>query len=223
MQTKIILAILSAFAALVIPSCYIEPAYSANGPVVAPISVNTSLRVLPYGYQTVYVGGSPYYYHGKSWYTRGGKGYIRSSRPHGYNGNIGRSVVVSRTPYKYRPVYINGRQYYRGSNNGLFLRNNGRYSRVAEPRVSNSQRRNTSSYNRNNNSRYRTTRSTNTRQVSSNRNSNSANRSSNNTSRNTNSDRNTSSQNRNNTSNRSSTNDSKKDTSRANGRSYVSN
>ena len=64
-------------------------------------SYNYSYRVLPVGYQTVWIGGSPYYYYGNSWYRRSNSRFIRSSRPIGYKGSIGRGFSNS-SKYKSR-------------------------------------------------------------------------------------------------------------------------
>ncbi|MCP5537769.1 MAG: hypothetical protein H7A51_16235 [Akkermansiaceae bacterium] len=62
-----------------LPSC---------GPAIIPPPVphppGVGLRVLPYGYRTVYVGGVPYYYNGSHWYRRSHGRYISCPRPRGY-------------------------------------------------------------------------------------------------------------------------------------------
>ena len=62
-----------------LPSC--GPTIIAP-PVAHPPSLG--LRVLPYGYRTVHVGGVPYYYNGSRWYRRSHGRYISCSRPRGY-------------------------------------------------------------------------------------------------------------------------------------------
>ena len=99
MKRKTILTTLSALIFLAIPSCYLpDPGYRSTTRVVG-------ISSLPYGYRTVSVGGSPYYYHGNSWYRRNQGRYIRCNRPHGYHGSIGRNygyrnTRVSHSPYR---------------------------------------------------------------------------------------------------------------------------
>ncbi|MDC0087999.1 hypothetical protein OAI07_00495 [Akkermansiaceae bacterium] len=92
MNIKHSIIALGSFTLLVLPSC-IAPnnTYAASRVSVGASSYST----LPYGYQTVHVGGYPYYYYGNSWYRRNNGRYFRSSRPSNYNGSIGRSLSRS--------------------------------------------------------------------------------------------------------------------------------
>ncbi|MGJ8678117.1 MAG: hypothetical protein ACSHX0_11410 [Akkermansiaceae bacterium] len=122
MQIKISLLAISALSLFVLPSCVV-PQYSGATPAYASPSynspvVNTSIRVLPQGYRTVYVSGSPYYYHGNSWYRRYNNRYISCPRPQAYRGNIGYSQkLIKPTSYsqpvsRYRTTSLVGNKYY---------------------------------------------------------------------------------------------------------------
>ncbi len=88
------------------------------------------LRVsfLPYGYNTVWVGGSRYYYYDGLYYTAvGGGEYVLVNPPVG--------AYVSAIPPDFQPVFINGVTYY--TNNGVYYiltRHHG-YRVVAQPVV----------------------------------------------------------------------------------------
>ena len=72
--------------------------YRDSAPIDTYQGANTykdSYSVLPVGYQTVWVSGAPYYFYGNSWYRRSNSRFIRSSRPIGYKGSIGRSFSNS--------------------------------------------------------------------------------------------------------------------------------
>ncbi len=134
-------------------SCVVPP-----GGVVTSSSVG--LSVLPRGYNTVYVGGSPYYYSRNSWYRRSGNRYIRCARPHGYHGSIGsnyssrygsrygNSYGLTRLPSGYRTIAYGGQLYF---NNGSswYRRDRGRYYSCSAPRGYHSR------YGYSNSSRYR--------------------------------------------------------------------
>lgn len=105
---------------------------------------SVSLNVLPSGYETVYVSGSPYYYVGNTWYRRAHNGYISCPRPHGYRGSLGGSYYsgygsyygndygLTDLPYGYQTVSY-GSQIYYTSGNSWYRRSGGRYHSCSAP------------------------------------------------------------------------------------------
>lgn len=77
---------LGGVALFLLPSCA-DYGYYGYGGGYGPASYGSSLAVLPYGYTRVYVGSTPYWYHGNRWYRYSGGRYIHCARPHGYRGH----------------------------------------------------------------------------------------------------------------------------------------
>lgn len=132
---------LSSLVLCLLSSCVVPPGYYGNGPSVRTSTVVTSLRVLPHGYRTIHVGGSPFYHHGNNWYKRHHNGYIRCDRPHNYHGSIGRHSSYHKPSYghsrvSYTPVYIGGTKYYRNGSS-LYQRRGDRYYKTSYPRTVN--------------------------------------------------------------------------------------
>ncbi len=134
MKTKLLSFLCCTFAILSISSCvYPDGSYVGHSSV--------SLSVLPSGYQTVYVSGSPYYYVGNTWYRRGHGGYVSCPRPYGYRGTLGSSYyggygddyVLTSLPRGYRTVSYGGVVYY-NHGSSWYRRNGGRYHSCAAPR-----------------------------------------------------------------------------------------
>ena len=127
MNLKFYTIVLSSLALIALPSCIVPSNFAHTS---SPL-LNTSIRVLPHGYRTVHVGGSPYYYAGNSWYRRNSYGYTRVSRPHNYYGSIGRSTGysrgISRLPSGYRAVSYNGASYYTNGSSWYQRRGNQYY------------------------------------------------------------------------------------------------
>ena len=163
MNMKHYMIALGSLALLVLPSCVVPSNYYGS----SHSSLNTSISVLPHGYQTIYVGGSPYYYHGSTWYRRYNNRFIRSSRPSNYHGSIGRSTSynrgLQRLPSGYNSVNISGSRYYQ-KGNSWYQRKGNQYYKTSRPttasrytksssrsqnRVTQSRQKQQSSFNRN--------------------------------------------------------------------------
>jgi hypothetical protein len=137
MKIKIINSLICLLAIISIPSC-VNPDGSLAG------YTNVSLNVLPSGYQTVYVSGSPYYYVRNTWYRRAHNGYVSCPRPHGYRGSLGAGYYggygdhsdsdygLTHLPYGYQTVSY-GSQIYYNNGNSWYRRNGGRYHVCSEP------------------------------------------------------------------------------------------
>ena len=92
MKFKTLSVVVSVFTMFTMASC-VDPnaglaVYSSS------TGVNTSVRVLPTGYRTVYVGGSPYFYSRNYWYTRNNGRYHRCVAPRGYTNYRSNSRYV---------------------------------------------------------------------------------------------------------------------------------
>jgi hypothetical protein len=80
------------------------------GVAASALTVGSVVASLPYGYTTVEVGGSPYYYYDNVYYRSGSGGYVVVDAPV--------ATVFRETPSGYAPVVINGITYY--VNNGVY-------------------------------------------------------------------------------------------------------
>lgn len=135
MNMKYLTIILGSLSLLLLPSCVVPADYYG-----AP-SAHSSIRVLPAGYKTVYVSGSPYYYHNNYWYKPYNGRYIQSSRPRNYYGPIGRSSYnynhqgLHRLPSGYTSTYISGSRYYHNGNSWYQRRGN-QYYKTSRPKHS---------------------------------------------------------------------------------------
>lgn len=122
---------LGMIAAVLLSSCVDPNYYGGSYGYVGSSSYST----LPYGYQTVYVSGTPYYYHGKSWYRYHGGRYVVCPRPYGYHGSIGHTHhhgTISRLPYGCRKVVVHGRPYYNHGNH-WYRKSGSRYVTCSKP------------------------------------------------------------------------------------------
>ncbi|MBT8036208.1 MAG: hypothetical protein KJO21_01570 [Verrucomicrobiae bacterium] len=112
---KFVMIALSSIALITLSSCVDPNIYGGSGYGSAYYS-SSSYSTLPYGYRTVRVSGTPYYYYGNSWYRRSSGRYISCSRPHGYHGTIGRhsyhhSRSITHSPHRYRSPYTGSSRY----------------------------------------------------------------------------------------------------------------
>ena len=106
-------------------SAYYNDGYNDGGYVTS----------LPYGYQTVYVSSTPYFFYNNSWYRRNNGRYYRTSRPLGYKGKLGRvgnRGYLTRLPSGYSPYTIGGIRYY-NSGSSWYTYRGGRYYPSARP------------------------------------------------------------------------------------------
>lgn len=110
MNHRIFLPTFTTLAILSLCSC-VDPYYGGS----YSYSGSATFTTLPYGYHTIYVGSTPYYYFDNRWYRRSGSHYVICPRPHGYHGSLGKHHhyrSVSRLPYGCRTTYVHGHRYY---------------------------------------------------------------------------------------------------------------
>jgi hypothetical protein len=114
MNKAILPTILTALGIFSLCSCVDPNYYGASYGYTGSATITS----LPYGYHTVYVSGTPYYYFGTTWYRRHGSHYITCPRPHGYHGNLGKyhHHNLSHLPHGYQTTYIGGHRYYTHGN-----------------------------------------------------------------------------------------------------------
>jgi len=91
---------------------------------------------LPYGYSTVYVSGTPFFFHNNFWYRRSSRGFYKTSRPLGYKGNLGRinnNRFLTRLPGGFKSHNIGGVRYFNNGNSWYTLRG-GKYYPTSRPK-----------------------------------------------------------------------------------------
>ncbi len=102
----------------------------------SPTYSNRSFSTLPPGYRTIYVGGSPYYNRGSSWYRHNNGRYVRCPRPYGYSHppryGYGYPSGITVLPHGYRTHAYHGTLYY-SHGNSWYQRRHGRYYPCRRP------------------------------------------------------------------------------------------
>ena len=134
MKFQLLLFALASLLPFALSSCH-SGAYYSTAQGSSHQGSSSYLTSLPFGYSTIYVSGSPFYYHNNYWYRRSNGRYYRTSRPSGYKGSLGRSSSyghLTRLPSGYRSHTISGSRYY-SHGNIWYTHRSGKYYPVSRP------------------------------------------------------------------------------------------